>query len=53
MRGAAFGKGELSLEVYTENEQAVRFYRTLGSQEVSRRAVDDYGFSFPNVTLSR
>ncbi|MCD1620504.1 GNAT family N-acetyltransferase [Salipiger manganoxidans] len=44
-------KGELSLEVYTENEQAFRFYRTLGFQEVSRRAVDDFGFPFPNVAL--
>ncbi|AWD20885.1 GNAT family N-acetyltransferase [Pseudogemmobacter blasticus] len=45
-------KGELSLEVYTENEQAVRFYIALGFQEVSRRAIDDFGFPFPNVTLS-
>ncbi len=45
-------KGELSLEVYTENEQAVRFYTALGFQEVSRRAVDDFGFPFPNATLS-
>ena len=45
-------KGELSLEVYTENEQAVRFYRKLGFQEVSRRAVDDFGFPFPNAALN-
>lgn len=45
-------KGELSLEVYTENEQAVRFYVALGFQEVSRRAIDDFGFPFPNATLS-
>ncbi|WP_111558763.1 GNAT family N-acetyltransferase [Paracoccus sediminilitoris] len=44
-------KGELSLEVYIENERAVRFYRTLGFQEVSRRAVDDFGFPFPNAAL--
>lgn len=44
--------GELSLEVYTENEQAVGFYRALGFQEVSRRAVDDFGFPFPNATLN-
>ncbi|WP_108262504.1 GNAT family N-acetyltransferase [Mangrovicoccus ximenensis] len=44
-------KDELSLEVYTENEQAVRFYRALGFQEVSRRAVDDFGFQFPNAAL--
>ena len=45
-------KRELSLEVYTENEQAVRFYNALGFQEVSRRAVDDFGFPFPNATLT-
>lgn len=45
-------KGELSLEVYTENEQAFSFYRTLGFQEVSRRAIDDFGFPFPNAALS-
>lgn len=45
-------KRELSLEVYTENEQAVRFYRSLGFQEVSRRDVDDFGFPFPNATLT-
>ncbi len=44
-------KGELTLEVYTENEQAVGFYNALGFQEVSRRAVDDFGFAFPNATL--
>ncbi|GAA4216488.1 putative acetyltransferase [Sagittula marina] len=44
-------KDELTLEVYTENEQAVRFYRRLGFQEVSRRAVDDSGFPFPNASL--
>ncbi len=44
-------KGELSLEVYTANEQAVRFYRALGFNEVSRRDVDDFGFPFPNATL--
>ena len=44
-------KGELALEVYTANERAVRFYRRLGFQEVSRRAVDDFGFPFPNASL--
>lgn len=44
--------GELSLEVYTENEQAVGFYRALGFQEASRRAVDDFGLPFPNATLN-
>jgi len=44
-------KGELSLEVYTENERAVRFYNRLGFHEVSRRDIDDFGFPFPNATL--
>ncbi|SFC85137.1 GNAT family N-acetyltransferase [Tropicimonas isoalkanivorans] len=44
-------KGDLSLEVYTENERAVRFYRALGFEELSRRDVDDFGFPFPNATL--
>jgi ribosomal protein S18 acetylase RimI-like enzyme len=43
--------GDLSLEVYTANEQAVLFYRALGFREVSRREVDDFGYPFPNATL--
>ncbi|ABA78189.1 GNAT family N-acetyltransferase [Rhodobacter sphaeroides] len=43
--------GELSLEVYTANEQAVRFYSSLGFRELSRRDVDDFGFPFPNASL--
>lgn len=45
-------KGELSLEVYTENDQAVRFYNRLGFYEVSRRDIDDFGLQFPNATLT-
>lgn len=45
-------KGELSLEVYTENAQAMRFYKQLGFQEISRRATDDFGFPFPNAALT-
>lgn len=44
-------KGELSLEVYLENKQAVHFYQSLGFQEVSRREVDDSGYPFPNASL--
>lgn len=44
-------KGELSLEVYTENEQAVRFYASLGFTELSRRDVDDSGCPYPNAVL--
>ena len=50
--GALARKGELSLEVYTENEQAVRFYKQLGFQEISRRATDDFGLPFPNAALT-
>lgn len=45
-------KGELSLEVYTANEQAMRFYRSLGFLEVSRRSTDDDGLPFENARLS-
>lgn len=44
-------KGELSLEVYTRNKQAVRFYASLGFKEVSRRNEDDFGYPFENATL--
>lgn len=44
-------KGELSLDVYIANEQAVRFYTSLGFREVSRRDRDDFGYPFPNATL--
>ena len=44
-------KGELSLEVYTANQQAVCFYASMGFQELSRRDVDDSGDPFPNATL--
>lgn len=44
-------KGELSLEVYTANRQACGFYRGLGFEEVSRRAIDDEGLPFENAML--
>jgi putative acetyltransferase len=44
-------KGELSLEVYINNRQAVAFYTGLGFQEVSRRPVDDDGYPFENSYL--
>lgn len=44
-------KGELSLEVYTRNEQAMRFYTALGFRELSRRPVDDAGMPFENAHL--
>lgn len=44
-------KGELSLEVYTANGQALGFYRSLGFKEISRRPVDDEGLPFENSLL--
>lgn len=44
-------KGELSLEVYTENQQAVDFYKTLGFEELSRRPIDDDGHPFEDAHL--
>ncbi|TCQ81895.1 putative acetyltransferase [Ochrobactrum sp. BH3] len=44
-------KGELSLEVYADNERACRFYKQLGFQEVSRRAKDDNGLPFANIEM--
>ncbi|MBR7653435.1 GNAT family N-acetyltransferase [Brucella oryzae] len=45
-------KGELTLEVYTQNEQALRFYTSLGFREVSRRPYDDEGLPFENARLT-
>jgi putative acetyltransferase len=45
-------KGELSLEVYTRNERAFRFYIGLGFREVSRRQIDDLGLPFENAHLN-
>lgn len=44
-------KGELSLEVYADNERACRFYKQLGFQEISRRAKDDNGLPFANIEM--
>lgn len=44
-------KGELSLEVYTANQQAHRFYRSLGFRELSRRPSDDQGLPFENAHM--
>ncbi|MBK1663299.1 GNAT family N-acetyltransferase [Rhodospirillum rubrum] len=43
--------GELRLEVYTANQQAVSFYTSLGFKELSRRAEDDEGMPFENAAL--
>lgn len=44
-------KGELSLEVYADNERACHFYKQLGFQEISRRAEDDNGLPFANIEM--
>ncbi|MFD1745396.1 GNAT family N-acetyltransferase [Rhizobium helianthi] len=44
-------KGDLSLDVYTQNRQAFGFYLKLGFQEVSRRSADDQGLPFENARL--
>ncbi|MFD1327959.1 GNAT family N-acetyltransferase [Mycoplana ramosa] len=44
-------KGELCLEVYTGNTQAVGFYQSLGFEEISRRAQDDEGLPFENARM--
>ncbi len=44
-------RGELSLEVYTANAQAMGFYKELGFAEVSRRPIDDEGYPFENARL--
>lgn len=44
-------KGELQLEVYTRNTQAVAFYEAIGFQELSRRATDDEGLPFENAQM--
>lgn len=44
-------KGELSLEVYTQNLRAMGFYRSLGFEELSRRPMDDEGYPYENAHL--
>uniref|UniRef100_UPI003BA9FA08 GNAT family N-acetyltransferase n=1 Tax=Stappia sp. TaxID=1870903 RepID=UPI003BA9FA08 len=44
-------KGELSLEAYTANAQAMAFYARLGFREVSRRPTDDEGLPFELALL--
>ncbi|MDR6755475.1 putative acetyltransferase [Mycoplana sp. BE70] len=44
-------KGELCLEVYTANTQALGFYKSLGFEELSRRAQDDEGLPFENACM--
>ncbi|RAI19975.1 GNAT family N-acetyltransferase [Afifella marina] len=46
-------RDELTLEVYTENAGALRFYLAQGFEEVSRRPRDDEGFPFENARPRR
>lgn len=48
---ALIRKGELELEVYTDNRQAMAFYIGLGFQELSRRSRDDEGYAFENARM--
>ncbi len=44
-------RGGLELEVYTDNQQAMRFYRDLGFRELSRRPLDSEDMPFENARL--
>lgn len=44
-------KGELQLDVYTRNQQALSFYSRLGFVEISRRARDDEDLPFENARM--
>lgn len=44
-------KGELSLEVYADNQKAVAFYQRLGFEETSRRAEDSEGLPFETIAM--
>lgn len=44
-------RGELQLEVYTENAGAVAFYRSLGFEELSRSPFDAEGYPFENARM--
>lgn len=41
----------LTLEVYTQNRDAMQFYAAQGFRETSRRAVDDQGLPFENARM--
>lgn len=50
---AASRKGELNVEVYRENTQALAFYAALGFRELSERPLDDMGRPHTLVRLVR
>ncbi|WP_300010200.1 GNAT family N-acetyltransferase [uncultured Roseobacter sp.] len=45
------GRDQLLLEVYTDNAQALAFYKALGFAELSRRATDDEGLPFETAQM--
>ncbi len=51
MQHALTLKGQLSLEVYADNERACRFYERLGFKIVSERPEDDNGLPFRNMRM--
>lgn len=51
VRHALALKGELSLEVYTDNERACRFYRRMGFKVIGERSEDDEGLPFRNIRM--
>lgn len=51
IRHALALKGELSLEVYADNERACRFYSRLGFKITSQRSEDDEGLPFRNIRM--
>ena len=44
-------KGDLTLEVYTDNQKAYGFYQNLGFIEIARRAKDDNDLPFENARM--
>lgn len=51
LRHVENGRNTLSLEVYTDNDSAVGFYRAMGFAVVSTRETDDQGLPHPNAKM--
>ncbi|MEJ5020794.1 GNAT family N-acetyltransferase [Ochrobactrum vermis] len=51
IRHALTLKGELSLEVYADNERAYHFYNRLGFKITGQRSKDDNGLPFRNIRM--
>ena len=50
---AAARHGELTVEVYEQNESGIAFYRSCGFEEVGRKDVDDEGRPLPLLRMRR